>query len=76
MAEDTKERVLTAAPEMFAQKGYEGAGIREPAASLGPVRSGIHKRCESKEAIRNARENEERNIPTRRWKRCFQTRTF
>ena len=54
MAKDTKERILTAALEMFSQKGYEGTNIRELSASLGLVKSGIYKHFESKEAIWNA----------------------
>ena len=46
MAKDTKERILTAALEMFSQKGYEGTNIRELAASLGLVKSGIYKHFE------------------------------
>jgi len=51
MAKDTKGRILTAALEMFSQKGYEGTNIRELAASLGLAKSGIYKHFESKEAI-------------------------
>ena len=54
MANDTKERILTAALEMFSQKGYEGTNIRELSGSLGLVKSGIYKHFESKEAIWNA----------------------
>ncbi len=54
MAKDTKERILTAALEMFSRKGYEGTNIRELAASLGLVKSGIYKHFENKEAIWNA----------------------
>ena len=54
MAKDTKERILLAALEMFSRKGYEGTNIRELAASLGLVKSGIYKHYESKEAIWNA----------------------
>ena len=54
MAKDTKERILTAALEMFAQYGYEGTNIRELSASLGLVKSGIYKHYESKEEIWNA----------------------
>ena len=54
MAKDTKERILSAALEMFSQKGYEGTNIRELAASLGLVKSGVYKHFESKEAIWNA----------------------
>lgn len=49
MAKDTKERILMAALDMFSQKGYEGTSIRELAASLGLVKSGIYKHYESKE---------------------------
>ena len=54
MAKDTKERILTAALEMFSQKGYEGTNIRELSASLGLVKSGIYKHYKSKEAVWNA----------------------
>ena len=54
MANDTKERILAAALEMFLQKGYEGTNIRELSASFGPVKSGIYKHFKSKEAIWNA----------------------
>ena len=54
MAKDTKERILTAALEMFSQKGYEGTNIRELSASLGLVKSSIYKHYESKEEIWNA----------------------
>ena len=54
MANDTKERILAAALELFSQKGYAGANIRELSASLGLVKSGVYKHYESKEAIWNA----------------------
>lgn len=54
MANDTKERILEAALEMFSQKGYTGTNIRELSASLGLVKSGVYKHYESKEAIWNA----------------------
>ena len=54
MAKDTKERILTAALEMFSQKGYEGTNIRELSASLGLGKSGIYKHYESNEEIWNA----------------------
>ena len=54
MSRDTKERILTAALELFSQKGYEGTNIRELSASLGLVKSGIYKHYESKEDIWNA----------------------
>ena len=54
MANDTKERILAAALEMFSQKGYAGTNIRELSASLGLVKSGVYKHYESNEAIWNA----------------------
>ena len=54
MANDTKERILEAALEMFSQNGYAGTNIRELSASLGLVKSGVYKHYASKEAIWNA----------------------
>ena len=54
MANDTKERILAAALELFSQNGYAGTNIRELSASLGLVTSGVYKHYESKEAIWNA----------------------
>ena len=54
MANDTKERILVAALEMYSQNGYAGTNIRELSASLGLVKSGVYKHYESKEAIWNA----------------------
>ena len=54
MAKDTRERILAAALELFSRKGYEGTNIRELAASLGLVKSGIYKHFESKEAVWDA----------------------
>ena len=54
MAKDTKERILSAALDMFSQNGYAGANIRELSLSLGLVKSGVYKHFESKEAIWNA----------------------
>ena len=53
MANDTRERILDAALEMFSQNGYAGTNIRELSASLGLVKSGIYKHFESKEEIWN-----------------------
>ena len=58
MANDTKERILAAALEMFSKNGYAGTNIRELSAALGLVKSGIYKHYESKEAIWNALLNE------------------
>ena len=54
MANDTKERILAAALEMFSQNGYAGTNIRELTASLGLVKSSMYKHFKSKEDIWNA----------------------
>lgn len=54
MANDTKERILETALELFSQNGYAGTNIRELSASLGLVKSGVYKHYASKEAIWNA----------------------
>ena len=54
MAKDTKERILTAALDMFSQKGYDGTNIRELTASLGLVKSAMYRHFGSKEEIWNA----------------------
>lgn len=54
MAKDTRERILAAALDLFSQKGYEGTNIRELAASLGLVKSGLYKHFESKKEIWDA----------------------
>ena len=51
MANDTKERLLAAALEMFLQYDYAGTNIRELSASLGLVKTGAYKHYESKEAV-------------------------
>ena len=53
MANDTKERILAAALELFSQKGYAGTNIRELTAVVGLVKSSMYKHFESKEAIWN-----------------------
>ena len=53
MAKDTKEKILTAALEMFSQNGYVGTNIRELAASLGMGKSSMYRHFESKEDIWN-----------------------
>ena len=54
MANDTKDRILAAALQMFSRNGYAGTNIRELTASLGLVKSSMYKHFESKEAIWNA----------------------
>ena len=53
MAKDTKERILSAALEMFSVNGYAGTNIRELAAALGMGKSSLYRHFESKEEIWN-----------------------
>ena len=54
MAKDTKERILLAALDMFAEKGYAGTNLRELAGSLGLGKSSLYRHFESKEQIWDA----------------------
>ena len=60
MANDTKERILAAALEMFSKTGYTGTNIRELSASLGLVKSGVYKHYESMRRSRMVLETEVR----------------
>ena len=53
MANDTKERILDAALEMFSQNGYAGTNVRELTASLGLVKSSMYKHFAGKDEIWN-----------------------
>lgn len=50
----TKERILDAALESFAENGYKGTNLRDLAASLGLSKSALYRHYESKEDIWNA----------------------
>ncbi len=54
MAKDTKEKILSAALDLFSQNGYAGTNIRELSAALGMGKSSLYRHFESKEAIWNA----------------------
>ena len=53
MAKDTKEKILTAALDLFSQNGYAGTNIRELTGSLGLGKSSMYRHFESKEDIWN-----------------------
>lgn len=53
MAKDTKEKILSAALEMFSRNGYAGTNIRELTASLGLGKSSMYRHFASKEEIWN-----------------------
>ena len=58
MANNTKERILDAALEIFARDGYAGTNIKDIAESVGIVKSALYKHFESKEAIWEAVKNQ------------------
>ncbi len=68
MAKDTKERILTAALEMFSHKENEGTNIRDLAASFGLVKSGVCKHFESKEEISHEQDHSIDRKPAEKWK--------
>ena len=54
MVNDTKEKILAAALDMFSQYGYAGTNIRELMASLNLGKSSMYRHFSSKEEIWNA----------------------
>ncbi|MDO4981991.1 MAG: TetR/AcrR family transcriptional regulator [Eubacteriales bacterium] len=54
MENTTKEKILDAALESFAENGYKGTNLRDLAAMLGLSKSALYKHYESKEEIWNA----------------------
>lgn len=54
MAKTTKERILDAALEIFAENGYAGTNMRDLAQSVGLTKSALYKRFQSKEDIWNS----------------------
>ena len=54
MSNDTKERILKAALEIFSRDGYAGANLKDIAAAVGVVKSGFYRHYTSKEELWNA----------------------
>ena len=54
MAKDTKQKILEAALDMFANNGYAGTNLRELSASLDLGKSSLYRHFDSKEEIWNA----------------------
>lgn len=54
MAKTTKERILDAALEMFAENGYAGTNMCDLAQSVGLTKSALYKHFQSKEDIWNS----------------------
>lgn len=51
---DTKERILTAALELFARSGYEAVSVADIAGALGMTKGALYRHYESKRAIFDA----------------------
>ena len=51
MAKDTKEKILDASLELFAQNGYTGTNIKDIAGAVGLVKSAFYRHYDSKEAV-------------------------
>ena len=53
MANDTKDRILKAALEIFSRDGYAGANLKDIAEAVGVVKSGFYRHYASKEELWN-----------------------
>lgn len=51
MAEDTRERILDTAEELFAERGFDGTSIRDVTAQAGVNLAAVHYHFHSKEAL-------------------------
>ena len=58
MSNDTKERILKAALEIFSRDGYAGANLKDIAEAVGVVKSGFYRHYASKEELWDAVLNE------------------
>lgn len=54
MSNDTKDRILEAALEIFSRDGYAGANLKDIAEAVGVVKSGFYRHYASKDEIWNA----------------------
>ena len=54
MANDTKDRILKAALEIFSRDGYAGANLKDIVEAVGVVKSGFYRHYASKEELWNA----------------------
>lgn len=54
MANETKEKMLDAALEIFSRNGYAGTNLKEIAGAVGVVKSAFYRHYESKEEVWNA----------------------
>ena len=58
MSNDTKDRILEAALEIFSHDGYAGANLKDIAGAVGVVKSGFYRHYTSKEEVWDAVLNE------------------
>ena len=58
MSNDTKDRILKAALEIFSRDGYAGANLKDIAGAVGVVKSGFYRHYASKEEVWDAVLNE------------------
>ena len=58
MSNDTKDRILEAALEIFSRDGYAGANLKDIAEAVGVVKSGFYRHYASKEEVWDAVLNE------------------
>ena len=54
MSNDTKDRILEAALEIFSRDGYTGANLKDIAGAVGVVKSGFYRHYASKEELWDA----------------------
>ncbi|MBQ0100748.1 MAG: TetR/AcrR family transcriptional regulator, partial [Lachnospiraceae bacterium] len=54
MSNDTKDRILKAALEIFSRDGYAGANLKDIAEAVGVVKSGFYRHYAGKEELWNA----------------------
>ena len=54
MSNDTKDRILEAALEIFSRDGYAGANLKDIAGAVGVVKSGFYRHYASKEEVWDA----------------------
>ena len=54
MSNNTKDRILEAALEIFSRDGYAGANLKDIAEAVGVVKSGVYRHYASKDEIWNA----------------------
>lgn len=70
MSNDTKDRILKAALEIFSRDGYAGANLKDIAGAVGVVKSGFYRHYASKEEVWDAVLNEMERYYAERFGSC------